>query len=54
MKDKKIITLQQGPEKALLISIRTQKVTDEEAEESLRELGRLVTTLGFQVLASEL
>ncbi|PIP94951.1 MAG: GTPase HflX [Bdellovibrio sp. CG12_big_fil_rev_8_21_14_0_65_39_13] len=53
MKDKKIITLQQGPEKALLISIRTQKVTDEEAEESLRELGRLVTTLGFQVLASE-
>lgn len=53
MKDKKIITFQQGPEKALLISVRTQKVTDEEAEESLRELGRLVTTLGFQVLASE-
>lgn len=53
MKNKKIITLNKGPDKALLISIRTQKITDDEAADSLTELGRLVTTLGFQVFASE-
>lgn len=39
--------------KALLVSIRTSKVSSVEAEESLFELERLVTTLGFDVVAKE-
>ena len=39
--------------RALLISIRTPKVTDTEARESLAELERLVSTLGFKVIAVE-
>ncbi|MEO5667852.1 MAG: GTPase HflX [Bdellovibrionota bacterium] len=39
--------------KALLVSIRTPDVTEVEAEESLSELERLVTTLGFDVVAKE-
>ena len=35
--------------KALLFSVRTPKVTDAEAMESLIELERLVTTLGYEV-----
>ena len=35
--------------KALLFSVRTPKVTDNEATESLIELERLVTTLGYEV-----
>ena len=39
--------------RVLLVSIRTPKVTDDEAEESLAELRRLVTTLGFKVIGME-
>jgi GTPase len=39
--------------KALLVGIKTPKVTDIETEESLAELERLVTTLGFDVVAVE-
>ena len=39
-------------DKALLVSIRTPDITDAEAEESLAELVRLVTTLGFKVVAT--
>jgi len=39
--------------KALLVSIRTPKVTDAEAEESLAELQRLVTTLGYRVIGAQ-
>ena len=39
--------------RALLVSIRTPKVTDIEAAESLVELERLVATLGFQVVGKE-
>jgi GTP-binding protein HflX len=39
--------------RALLVSIRTPKVTDAEAEGSLVELERLVTTLGFKVIGVE-
>src|ERR1039458_2655648 len=35
--------------KALLFSVRTPKVTDTEAMESMIELERLVTTLGYEV-----
>jgi GTP-binding protein HflX len=35
--------------KALLVSIRTPKVTDAESKESMIELERLVTTLGYEV-----
>ncbi|HXL73972.1 MAG TPA: GTPase HflX, partial [bacterium] len=35
--------------KALLVSIRTPKLTDTESLESMIELERLVTTLGFEV-----
>jgi GTP-binding protein HflX len=37
------------PPRALLISIRTPEIPEAEAAESLRELERLVTTLGFEV-----
>jgi len=39
--------------RALLVSIKTPQVTELEAGESLKELGRLVHTLGFQVIATE-
>ncbi len=39
--------------RALLVSIRTPKVTDVDAEESLAELKRLVTTLGYQVIGTQ-
>ncbi len=39
--------------RALLVSIRTPKITDIEAQESLAELSRLVTTLGFKVVATQ-
>ena len=35
--------------KALLVSVRTPKVTESEALESMIELERLVTTLGYEV-----
>jgi len=44
---------QKARPKALLVSIKTPKVSLEEAEESLSELERLVTTLGFDVVAKE-
>jgi GTPase len=46
------ITAKQQP-RALLISIKTPKVSDGEVQESLAELERLVTTLGFQVIGKE-
>lgn len=39
--------------RALLVSIRTPQIQDNEAEESLAELSRLVTTLGFNVVGTE-
>ena len=39
--------------KALLVSIQTPDVTTIESEESLSELERLVTTLGFRILGKE-
>jgi GTP-binding protein HflX len=38
---------------ALLVSIRTPKVTDAEAADSLTELHRLVTTLGYDVISTQ-
>ena len=38
---------------ALLVSIRTPKVTDAEAAESVAELRRLVTTLGYTVIGTQ-
>ena len=38
---------------ALLVSIRTPKVTDAEAAESVAELHRLVTTLGYTVIGTQ-
>ena len=40
-------------DRALLVSIRIPKIKDAEAEESLDELKRLVTTLGFRVVGSQ-
>ena len=37
---------------ALLVSVRTPKVTDADAEESVAELKRLVTTLGYRVIGA--
>ncbi len=39
--------------RALLVSIRTPKVTELDAEESLAELKRLVTTLGYRVIGTQ-
>jgi len=39
-------------DRALLVSIRTPKIKDDEAAESLAELTRLVTTLGFRVVGT--
>ncbi|WP_354625323.1 GTPase HflX [Psychromonas sp. MME2] len=47
-----ITTLETTP-RALLISIRTPHITIDEIDESLAELQRLVTTLGFTVLATQ-
>ncbi len=38
------------PLKALLVALQLPKVSDEEVQSSLAELGRLVTTLGYQVI----
>lgn len=38
--------------RAVLVSLRTPDVSETEARESLRELERLVTTLGFRVIGS--
>ncbi len=40
-------------DRALLVSIPTPKMKDAEAEESLDELTRLVTTLGFRIVATQ-
>lgn len=40
-------------DRALLVSIRTPKIKDDEAAESLAELTRLVTTLGFRVVGTQ-
>ena len=39
--------------RALLVSIRTPKVTEIDAEESLAELKRLVATLGYRVIGTQ-
>ena len=39
--------------RALLVSIRTPKVTEIDAEESLAELKRLVATLGYRVISTQ-
>jgi len=39
--------------RALLVSVRTPKVKEAESEESLSELIRLVTTLGFKVVGTQ-
>ena len=39
--------------RAILVSIRTSKVSDTEADESLYELKRLVSTLGLQVIGQQ-
>ncbi|NCN28397.1 GTPase HflX [bacterium] len=45
-------TIKEKP-RALLVAIKTPKVSDIDSEESLHELERLVTTLGFDVVAKE-
>lgn len=39
--------------KALLVSIRTQEISDKDSQESVEELERLVTTLGLDVIGYE-
>lgn len=46
-------TIEQPITRALLISIRTPHATSQEINESLAELGRLVSTLGFTVFATQ-
>ncbi|WP_026339255.1 GTPase HflX [Psychromonas ossibalaenae] len=48
-----ITTTEESVTRALLISIRTPDVSQQEVDESLSELGRLVNTLGFSVLAAK-
>lgn len=48
-----ITTADNSVTRALLISIRTPDVTQQEVDESLSELGRLVTTLGFVVVGKQ-
>ena len=48
-----IATTEDTTTRALLISIRTPNVTQQEVDESLSELGRLVNTLGFSVVGSK-
>jgi GTP-binding protein HflX len=49
-----IPTTEKSVTRALLISIRTPDVSLPEVEESLSELGRLVSTLGFSVVATKM
>jgi GTP-binding protein HflX len=53
MKENKMITLNDKTSNALLVAIKTPKVSEEEFNNSLYELERLVTTLGFKVVATE-
>jgi GTPase len=46
-------TIEQPITRALLISIRTPHITTQEINESLAELGRLVSTLGFSVFGMQ-
>ena len=46
-------TTEQSITSALLVAIRTPDVTQQEVDESLSELGRLVNTLGFSVLMTK-
>ena len=48
-----IITTEDSITNALLISIRTPDLSQQEVDESLSELGRLVNTLGFSVIGSK-
>ena len=48
-----IITTEELITRALLISIRTPDVTQQEVDESLSELSRLVNTLGFTVVGTK-
>lgn len=48
-----ITTAEHSVTRALLISIRTPDVTQQEVDESLSELGRLVSTLGFEVVGTK-
>lgn len=48
-----IDTTEHSVTRALLISIRTPDVSQQEVDESLSELGRLVNTLGFSVVATK-
>lgn len=48
-----IATTEEFITRALLISIRTPNVTQQEVDESLSELARLVNTLGFSVVGSK-
>ncbi|WP_415228791.1 GTPase HflX [Psychromonas sp.] len=48
-----IPTTEKSVTRALLISIRTPDVSLQEVDESLAELGRLVNTLGFSVVATK-
>jgi len=47
-----ITTTEHSVTRALLISIRTPCVTQQDVDESLSELGRLVNTLGFTVIGT--
>ena len=47
------LTAKESLNHALLISICTPQFRGEEAAESLAELARLVTTLGFKVVGSQ-
>jgi GTP-binding protein HflX len=48
-----IITTEESINRALLIAIRTPDINQQEVDESLSELSRLVTTLGFQVVGTK-
>ena len=48
-----IATTEESITRALLISIRTPNVTQQEVDESLSELARLVNTLGFSVVGTK-
>jgi GTP-binding protein HflX len=50
--DMSITTTDKSVTRALLISIRTPDVSQQAADESLSELGRLVNTLGFSVVGT--
>jgi len=48
-----ITTTEESITHALLVAIRTPELSQQEVDESLAELGRLVNTLGFSVLATK-